>query len=233
VAPGPPRKTERRTLFDEPELFSDKSQRNGDSTRTQKVKPYAWPSYDPTRNAEQDRALSPIRQYDWAPESSEKSVKDNTDQSHRFESGLFSRSRDDERNPRRDALTGFFEAPAKRELSREDLAGKAEFEKLLNPGLPAMIGRNGPLGAPATPFGTARPPAPLIPMVDTPARTSLDPMQSYNDQQRRWAGPSMDDLNRKAFGTPAPKPARSTETADQRPPLMRQPTFQDFPGRRF
>jgi len=233
----PSRPTEHRTLFDEPELFSDKSL--GDvnpNKRPQLATPWSTAPFDLTRGGNPDRALSPIRQYDWTPEgdSTKKAAKDTLETQRHLDSGLFGRLREQDQNPRDESLGGFFNSPSKHELTRGELERKAEWNQLLNPTLPSVSGREHVSDFASAPTETARIPGPLlVSPSEPPPRASLDPMQNYNDQQRRWRGPSMEDLNRKVFGNPAPKPETTPETADRRPSLMRQPTFQDFPGRKF
>ena len=236
------RRNEKRSLFDAPELFLDKTTRDSSVTGMQRnsISPHApRPFFVPSLDAGTDpnRALSPIQQYDWNPESSETNTREKpADHRGRFESSMFSRSHENEdsRSAPNESLTDFFENAKKIELSRKQLESNAEFEKLLRPTPPMMIGRSPDEPAGPTPLNATRTPTPVVPPLETSnPRSSLDPMQAFTDQQRHWRGPSMEDMNRKVFGSTAAKPSLSAENPDQRAPLMRQPTFQEFPARRF
>jgi len=243
-------KKEKRGIFDEPEMFADKNENRNDDTAADDDKSLARKSFrpqsiDPLRRTEQDRALSPVKQFDWTPAWSEKRPQPSKDSSDPFASnqrevGLMGeRTRSpDESKELGASLFGFFK-PARRELTREQLERRAEFEKLLNPTFAPLATRNPQaLGQEGSPLDIVKPPpAPVAPppiLGLEASRRSLDPMQGFNDQQRNLRGPTVDDLNRKTFGSVAPpSPSSSQFKEQQRKPLIDQPTFQAFPERRF
>jgi hypothetical protein len=232
----PSRKAERRTLFDTPDLFADKDRDKDSPIKPNPPRQLLKMPFDRERANEPERALSPISQYDWTPEADPargKLSKDPSDSKWSFEPGVLGRSRDEASESRENSLAGFFNAAPKHELTRSELDRKAEWEQLLHPSLPPVSTHDAIPGAAVTPSEIPRPSMPLIAQPDSTVRPSLDPMQNYNDQQRRWSGPSVEDMNRKAFGLPAAKPEKTSEPEDRRTPLMRQPIIQDFPARRF
>jgi hypothetical protein len=248
-----PRKTERRTIFDEPEMFSDKTaRRDGDGNifergkeRSLAPRPMAPPSSEFSRGEEMERALSPV----WDSHSGmfksttprdrprRSSPFDNAVENDRSEDGMWLGFKPDSDRDRRNegSRLGFFNNNTKRESTRDELERRAEFDRLLNNNFSPLGPRN-PVAAGNTvsPLELAKPAAPApLPTIATPERRSLDPMQSYADQQRSWRGPSVDDLTRKVLGANSQPAASRPQAVDTRPSLMRQPTTHDFPSRPF
>jgi hypothetical protein len=238
------RKTEGRTLLDEPEIFSDPFAHKtreaslidrSSAGNSASAKPFRLPG----AGREEDRALAPIKQYDWTPDETEQDKALHTrDQRLPFESGLFGTRGENEVSARQDSGLGFLHETSTRNSLKERLERQAAFDQLMNPAPSAAIGVRGPERGNMSlmsPLDTPRSPAtfvaPSIP--DAAPRPSLDPMHAFNEQQRRLSGPTVDDLNRKVFGATESKRSSTIDKADQRTPLMRQPTFQTFPSRDF
>jgi hypothetical protein len=239
--PDPRKKAERRTLFDEPELFADPfarktpeaSSMDGNSGRSMAPKRFQIPDL----GRAEERALSPVKHYDWAPEATdEKKASTTRDQRLPFETSLFSARRDDTLAAPERSASGFLDHLSARDTVRERLERQAEFERMLSsspPPAPRGVERaNSPL---MSPLDVPRSPATFVapPIPDAAPRPSLDPMQAFNEQQQRLRAPVVDDLNRRILGSAETKRSSPGEKANQRPSLMRQPTFQDFPARGF
>jgi hypothetical protein len=259
-----PRKTVRKNIFGDPiNPFSES--RDGEEEkeegslygkRSAEPKQLILPFTEAARKQEQDRALSPIRQFDWSPEDKGQkqggpreqqpiwSRRDNDN----VEPGMFGSlglRRDSAREAGNGRLFGLFGAErenqesSRNELTRQELERRNEFQKLINPSF-SPLARNGAgdvLGSPTDPARANAPIMPVTPM-PSPRGGSLDPMQVYRDQQQSWRGPSMDDLNRRTFGavavpSPSPSQSRSTPTTAPKIPLMRQPAILDMPSRTF
>lgn len=246
-----PRKVERRGFFDEPEMFSDKSkERDADENlferakeRTLGARPLTTPQNDFSRD-ESERALSPIWDFNSKTLNSatrrndtrRMSPFDDSVETDRSAEGIWLGFKPEKDRERADEISrfGFFTATPKRESARDDRERRAELDRLLNNNF-SPLGPKNPLavGNNISPLEVAKPtpPAPL-PNIATPGRRSLDPMQAYEDQQRSWRGPSVDDLTRKVLGVNS-QPASRPQPVDTRPSLMRQPTVRDFPARSF
>jgi hypothetical protein len=242
--PDPRKKTERRTLFDEPELFADpfgrkkpESSPMDGSAPGRSMTPRRFQIPDLGR--EEERALSPVKQYDWAPEETEEkkaSASGTREQRLPFETSLFSARRDEALSATERSAAGFLDHLSARDMARDRLERQAEFEKMLSSTPhPALRGTERGTSPLMSPLDTPRSPATFVapPIPDAAPRLSLDPLQAFNEQQQRLRAPSVDDLNRKALGSAETKRSSSGEKANQRPSLMRQPTFQDFPSRGF
>lgn len=235
---GPPPKAERRSLFDVPALFSDpNSSRSEPAPETSKALS-PWPRLDSPSSSERDSALYPMRRFYGLEETYGVRTKDSRANVERGDSRLFAGRDQDPRLSRHDALFGVSDREVTPHLTAEERARKEEFTRLLNPTIPSA--GSGPRDLdPTDPLVAKSKELPhnagqLLPHVESQVH-SLDPMQKYTDQQRRWSPPSVEEYNsKKVFGVAvAPKPSISPEAVDRRPPLMRQPTIQDFPARRF
>lgn len=232
------RKPTKRSFFDEPALFSDPEEMR--KSRERNDEPMVGTArYFESFQPREERALSPVRQYDWAPEEAEKLSNRSRESSPRhYESGLFSRNSDEPRvgifGTRNDL--NFENAPNREnELSRATQERQLEFERMLNPSLPNLNSRLPDRGLVqgVSPSQAAKPPVPFVAPPE-PVRPSLDPMQAFNEQQqRRFAGPTMEDINRRVLGTPEVRRPTAIDSPDRRTPLMRQPTLQEIPARRF
>jgi hypothetical protein len=270
-----PKKTERRTVFDEPKLFSDPLKEKDDSREDEDTKS-SWFGGSKEKNDRQspaltltdrfgkpteDRALSPVRQFDWKPEASEDDGSDESNRAKRDSNkeqknrSLFNSQwkdvvrtsplraiQEDSGTMANAGVLNFGDRNSRREREekREREERRFEFEKLINPGF-APLGSRDPsaLGGITSPLETSKAaPAPAltpVPAHVAPGRGAMSPFGAFADQQRSFRPTSFDDLNDKAFGGSVVKPvspAPAAETAARRP-LMSQPTFQDFPGRRF
>jgi hypothetical protein len=239
-----PRKREKRSLFDEPEMFSDKSSRRDTeenpfgSPKVQRPapKPLMVPGSDLLRREENDRALSPVWNFNSMVRQDEKrrsfSNEESRENRHSEDDGLFRRR--DDRDYRNDEASrlGFF-GTSKREISREAMKRRADFDRLINNDLAPLGPINPVAGNTFSPLNVARPPAPVSIPVIAPEKHSLNPMQAYEDKQRSWRGPTIDDLNKKVFGSTVSASPSKPAAIDTRPSLMRQPTMHDFPSRQF
>ncbi len=244
-----PRKQEKRTLFDEPALFSGKSKDGGDrdkeaganSLRKPASKPYGFPA-DASQRPDEARAFSTEQRFEWdtqnkgAREQSTISSFDDRTSTSRDE-----KNSPDSRRPGASVPDGgelsffqFLNPNVRRELTANQIERRAEFEKLINPEFTPLGSRHANPFEPASPLDSARKamPPPASALSITPAGATFNPMRKFEDQERSWRGPSAEDLNKKAIGSfTAPAPAR-TESARPQRPLLNQ-SGNDFPGRKF
>lgn len=257
-----PRRTERKNIFGDPlnpfaEPKGDDAVKEQDSLwsrSSRDQKPFSFPFADQGRREEQDRALSPIREFDWYPDNKEAGQKERTirdqqpmwsrsenDQTEPVSVGAFRVWRDASRETENNRLFGHFQTgresrDLRREPTQQEMDRHNEFQKLINPSF-SPLARNGTADAIASPMDAARGSAPVMPATPAvaPQSRSLDPMHVYKDQQQSWRGPSIEEINRRSFGvvsTPS-EPPRPSVLSPAKVPLMRQPTVLEIPARAF
>ncbi len=207
----------------------------------------AFALVDPMRKREQDRALSPVRQFDWSPDDSsldknKKSAREKLlhfgDEPSRNDKGFFGARRKSEDDTGSGSVFDFFRKNSDRDDDDRD-------RDVVNNDFTKGIEFTSPVAAPestfaklpsptASPFESAKSAAPVMVPIPAPLpeRRSLAPVQSYNDQ-KSWGAPSVDDINRKAQGIGPQAPVRMDPFQSGRPPLLRAPLNQDIPSRRF
>lgn len=265
VRAEPRRKVEKKTVFDEPKIFSDrgkeksdqdensdkegspKDQRSQDEKRSAMAARPSWLT-DNKADAAEKRALTPVEDFDWKPESertkkegglfgSSTSVGTKTTDDRWVISGPHGPEDSTERNTAI-SFFGVISAAENKELTRERMERRVEFEKLLGGPSPAFVripetfaASLDPITSPfATPQDVA--PTPGVPLRAEPVRP-LAPAQAFGAPQRSWQAPSMDEAARR-FSSPAvPRGAPTLEASRQQRPLMNQPTVLEFPTRKF
>jgi hypothetical protein len=260
-----PRKTEKRSILDAQGIFAPEKQDEKDAEneapfaakKTPTPKPYGF-SGDASWKDEDTRALSPIRQSGW--DTRDRKNRDEREEGGPGMSSIFDGTplgaagsekrerktllgdaftqpgqREGEKEQR--SLFSFMTAPAPRELSREQLERRAQFEKLLKPDF-APLGSRTPdpfASAPSLDAARTAAPAPALAPAPGPAPQvgSLNPAGRFADPQQGFRPPTAQDFNRKALGSSVPAPITPSEATPATPPQFRQPGQNDFPTRKF
>ncbi len=260
-----PRKTEKRSILDAKGIFAPEKKDEKDSEndapfaprKAPTPKPYGFSTETSSRD-EDARPLSPIRNMGWDTrdrKERDEREENKTGMSSIFDGtplgaatpekrekktlldGAFNQGTQREGEKEQRGLFSFLATPAPRELSREQIERRAQFEKLLKPDF-APLGSRTPdpfAAAPSLDGARSGPATPALAPTPGPAPQvgGLSPGGRFLDPQQSFRPPSADDFNRKALGSANPPPSKPVDLTPAAQPDFRQPARNDFPTRKF